>query len=47
MPYYDFSTIPQTTNRNDYVETSHYRFRVGDYLIKCLEDPEEPFLRKQ
>lgn len=47
VPYYDFSTIPQTTNRNDFVETSHYRFEVGDYLIKCLEDPEEPFLRKQ
>lgn len=46
-PYYDFSTIPQTTNRNDYIETSHYRFEVGDYLIKCLEDPEEPFLKKQ
>lgn len=46
VPYHDFSNIPQTTNRNCYIESSHFRFSVGDFIIKQLENPKAPYLVK-
>lgn len=43
-PYHDFSGIPMTTNRDCYIESSHYRFKVGDFMIEALENTDAPYL---